>query len=64
MGQTFLLVMPDFVQRNMVGEIISRYEHLGLKLIFIKMIKLGENIEDLTEYDDEVIYFIFILLLM
>lgn len=62
MGQTFLLVMPDFVQRNMVGEIISRYEHLGLKLIFIKMIKLGENIEDLTEYDDEVIY-IFILLL-
>jgi nucleoside diphosphate kinase len=63
MGQTFLLVMPDFVQRNMVGEIISRYEHLGLKLIFIKMIKLGENIEDLTEYDDEVIYFIFILLL-
>jgi nucleoside diphosphate kinase len=62
MGQTFLLVMPDFVQRNMVGEIISRYEHLGLKLIFIKMIKLGENIEDLTEYDDEVIYFIFILL--
>lgn len=64
MGQTFLLVMPDFVQRNMVGEIISRYEHLGLKLIFIKMIKLGENIEDLTEYDDEVIYFIFILFLM
>jgi nucleoside diphosphate kinase len=27
----------------MVGEIISRYEHLGLKLVFMKMIMLDEN---------------------
>ena len=38
MEQTFVMIKPDGVQRNLVGEIISRFEKKGLKLIALKMI--------------------------
>lgn len=34
--KTLVLIKPDGVQRSLMGEIISRYERLGLKLIGLK----------------------------
>ncbi len=38
--QTLVLIKPDGVQRGLIGEIISRYERKGLKLIGMKMLRL------------------------
>ncbi len=38
MERTFLAVKPDGVQRQLVGEIISRYEAKGFKLIGLKLL--------------------------
>lgn len=36
--RTLIVIKPDGVQRSLVGEIIKRYERMGLKLIGMKMI--------------------------
>ena len=36
--KTLVIVKPDGVQRALVGEIITRFERVGLKLIAIKMV--------------------------
>ncbi len=36
--KTLIIIKPDGVQRNLIGEIISRYEKVGLKLVAMKMI--------------------------
>lgn len=36
--QTLILIKPDGIQRSLVGEIIRRFERVGLKLIAVKMI--------------------------
>ncbi|MBU6370685.1 MAG: nucleoside-diphosphate kinase [Patescibacteria group bacterium] len=36
--QTFVIVKPDGVQRSLVGEIIGRFEKVGLKLVAMKML--------------------------
>ncbi len=36
--RTLVVVKPDGLQRTLVGEIIKRYERLGLKLIAMKML--------------------------
>lgn len=36
--RTLVIVKPDGVQRNLVGEMISRFEKVGLKIAAIKMI--------------------------
>ena len=36
--QTFVMIKPDGVQRNLIGEVISRFERVGLKLVALKMI--------------------------
>lgn len=41
--KTLLVIKPDAVQRGLIGEIISRIENKGLKIIALKMIKIGEN---------------------
>ena len=38
MEQTVVLVKPDGVRRKVVGEILSRFERVGLKLIAAKLI--------------------------
>jgi nucleoside-diphosphate kinase len=42
MEQTLVLVKPDGVQRGMVGEIISRLERRGIKLVALKMMLVDE----------------------
>ncbi len=36
--RTLVIIKPDGVQRSLIGEIIKRYEQIGLKLVGIKMI--------------------------
>lgn len=36
--RTLVLVKPDGIQRSLIGEIITRFERSGLKLVGIKMI--------------------------
>lgn len=36
--RTLVLLKPDAIQRALIGEIVSRYERLGLKLVGLKMV--------------------------
>jgi nucleoside-diphosphate kinase len=40
--KSLIIIKPDAVQRNLIGEIIARFEKKGLKIIGLKMM----NIED------------------
>ncbi len=42
--QTFLMVKPDGVQRGLVGNVISRLENKGLKLVAMKMIYIDSEL--------------------
>jgi nucleoside-diphosphate kinase len=53
--RTFVMAKPDAVQRGLVGEIISRLEERGLKLVGAKFIRIDENLarEHYAEHEDE-----------
>ena len=36
-GRTLVVIKPDGIQRSLIGEIIQRYERVGLKLVGIKI---------------------------
>jgi len=36
--RTLVIIKPDGIQRTLIGEIIKRYEQIGLKLVGIKML--------------------------
>ena len=42
MEQTLVLVKPDGVQRSLVGEVISRLERRGLKLVAMKLMQVDD----------------------
>lgn len=44
MQRTLVLIKPDAVQRGLIGEVTSRLERKGLKLIGMKMMTLSEAI--------------------
>lgn len=48
MQRSAVLVKPDGLQRGLIGEIISRFERKGLKLIGLKMTYLND--EQLSEW--------------
>lgn len=41
--RTAVLVKPDGLQRGLIGEIISRFENKGLKLIGLKMTNMSDE---------------------
>jgi nucleoside-diphosphate kinase len=41
--RTFVIIKPDAVQRNLIGDIISRIERTGLKIIALKMVVANED---------------------
>lgn len=43
MERTFVMIKPDGVQRNLVGEIIARIEQKGYKLVAMKLMQLTEE---------------------
>lgn len=42
-SRTAVLVKPDGLQRGLIGEIISRFERKGLKLVGLKMVNLTDD---------------------
>lgn len=44
MERTLVLIKPDGVQRGLVGEIVSRFERKGLKMLGCKMMRLDEAV--------------------
>ena len=46
MEQTFLMVKPDGVQRNLVGEIMRRLETKGFKLVGLKLMQVSRELAE------------------
>ena len=44
MHRTLVLLKPDAVQRGLVGELISRLERRGLKLVGMKLMRIDEEL--------------------
>lgn len=44
--RTLVLLKPDAVQRDLVGEILARFERKGLKIVGLKMMHLSGEILD------------------
>ena len=44
MERTLILIKPDAMQRGLVGEVITRFERKGLKMVGCKMMQLSEEI--------------------
>ena len=42
MEKTLVLVKPDGVRKNLIGEIISRFEKRGLRVAALKMMHMDE----------------------
>ncbi|OGM91214.1 hypothetical protein A2755_02315 [Candidatus Wolfebacteria bacterium RIFCSPHIGHO2_01_FULL_48_22] len=42
--RTLVLLKPDAVQRNLIGEIISRFERVGLKLVAMKLLQPSKEL--------------------
>ena len=46
MERSLVLIKPDAIQRGLTGEIITRLEKKGLKLVAIKMIHLNRSLAE------------------
>jgi nucleoside-diphosphate kinase len=44
MEQTFVMVKPDGVKRGLIGELIGRFERMGLKIVALKMVSAKEDV--------------------
>jgi len=44
--RTFVMVKPDGVQRGLVGEVISRLEERGLKLVAAKFVQIDQELAE------------------
>jgi len=44
MEKTLVVIKPDGIQRNLIGEIISRFEKSGLKVVAVKMLQPDEKL--------------------
>lgn len=42
MERTLVIIKPDGLQRNLIGEIISRFERKGLKIVGMKMMSIDD----------------------
>lgn len=46
MEKTFLMVKPDGVQRNLVGEIVNRFENKGFTLVGAKLMNISQELAE------------------
>jgi nucleoside-diphosphate kinase len=44
--RTFVMIKPDAVQRGLVGEIISRLERKGIKLVAMKLVSVSRELAE------------------
>ncbi len=46
MEKTFMMVKPDGVQRNLIGEIVSRFESKGFTLVGSKLMQISQELAE------------------
>lgn len=51
MEKTLLLIKPDGVEKNLVGEILARFERKGLKIAAMKLMRVSRKQAEF-HYDD------------
>lgn len=51
MEQTFVAIKPDGVQRGLMGEVITRFEKKGFKLVACKFIVVSQELAE-AHYDE------------
>jgi len=44
MERTFVIVKPDGVERNLVGEVVRRFEEAGLRIVAMKMMRADKEL--------------------
>jgi len=44
--KTFVMIKPDAVQRGLAGEIISRFEKKGIKLVAMKLVSVSRELAE------------------
>jgi nucleoside-diphosphate kinase len=44
MERTFIILKPDAVQRNLIGELIHRFERRGLKIVGMKFMQVSDDL--------------------
>jgi nucleoside-diphosphate kinase len=44
--QTFAMIKPDAVQRGFIGEIISRFEKKGIKIVAMKLVAVDRKLAE------------------
>lgn len=50
--RTLILIKPDGVERSLSGKILSRFEETGLKIVALKMVRVGKKIA-LKHYNED-----------
>jgi nucleoside-diphosphate kinase len=50
MERTFIIIKPDAVQRGLTGEILSRFEARGLRIIGMKLLQISQALAE-KHYD-------------
>lgn len=53
MERTFVMIKPDGVQRGLSGEIISRFEKKGYKIVGLKMLQLERSLAE-KHYEEHI----------
>ena len=51
MEKTFAMIKPDGVQRGLAGEILSRYEKKGLRIVAMKLMNVTEEMAN-SHYEE------------
>lgn len=46
MQRTLILIKPDAFARNLTGEIIARFERKGLRLVALKLMRMGRDLAE------------------
>lgn len=44
--RSFIMIKPDGVQRNLVGEVIKRFEQKGFKLVGLKLMSVSKELAE------------------
>lgn len=45
-NRTFVMIKPDGLQRGFIGEIISRFEKKGLKIVAMKLVSVSKELAE------------------
>ena len=51
--KTLVLIKPDGVERGLIGEIVSRFEKRGLKIVGLKMVRVNKELA-MKHYTDDI----------